>query len=104
MECAVEPEVKPWAATVAKLPGKKLGFAAEPELTKSAQTKHKPKKSPVVAVDVVSTSKTKTSSKSQIHLSAPNKEINPPEVVKSQTFLGCDFFGTSYLAFYIGSC
>lgn len=104
VELACEPEVKP--AVVAEpmrpsmscqFPEPEQGFA-EPEPGRHCEAK----KSPVVVDVAGSTSKTKKSDPSRTRISAPLKEINSSEVVRSEICLGSGSFGTCYLAYYRG--
>lgn len=104
VELARESEAKPAVVAEAvrpsmscQLPEPEQGFA-EPKPAKHCEAK----KSPVVVDVLGSTSKTKKSDKTRTRVSAPLKEINPSEVVKSEIFLGCGSFGTCYLAYYRG--
>ena len=97
IERTFEPEVRPKVVIAAKLPVAEPGFAAVSETAKLCV----PRKSPV-SVNVASKSNSKKLRESRTPASVPMKEINPSEVAKSTTFLGCGSFGTCYLAYYRG--
>ena len=91
-----EPEVRPAVAVAEpvrlsmsfQLPEPEQGFA-DPQPAKYCE--------PDAAG---STTKTKKSDVSRTRTSAPSKEINPSQVVRSEKFLGTCSFGTCYLAYY----
>ena len=95
---ACEPEVRP-ATAVAEPVRLSMGCQLpepEPGFADQQPAKHY---EPDVAG---SASKTKKSDAHRTRTSAPSKEINPSEVVRSEKFLGSGSFGTCYLAYYRG--